>query len=515
MHNIILKYNGKGTVVSIENKRININNAPRWFKVLMLLSVFIGAVLIKTEIDADMYFLLPTGKYILENGFPVKDFLSMHSSMDIIVQQWLSDIIFYGIYKILGEAGLIALVFICFAAYSVLIFKLCRLISSNFFISVIAVFISNFYVANLFMQTRPQIFTYIIIICELLALEYYIKTKKAAYLAVLPVLSVLLVNLHCSMWLMLLVFMLPYIAQAIPIKIGKIKQEPCCKLWALLITAAAVVLCGLINPYGIKAELYLFSSYGNEDINSLIGEMQPTNLTELYGVIFFAFVGLIVILCIAYKKGSFQTHHALLILGTLVLALSSYKGMVYFFICAVPAITYYFKDVEFMITLSNKPESKKEKRTRGALIGVFCVLLCALAGTFVYIQNGTEKQNESLTIPEKSVGFLEVLNEEDKENMVLYAGFNTGAYLEFNGYKPYIDARAELFLEDNNHEFDYFSEYCSLINGNVYYKDVLDKYGFTHLVVEGKRKHLLNSLQHDSDYELIYSDEYYSLYKKV
>ena len=56
-------------MVSIENKRININNAPRWFKALMLLSVFIGAVLIKTEIDADMYFLLPTGKYILENGF--------------------------------------------------------------------------------------------------------------------------------------------------------------------------------------------------------------------------------------------------------------------------------------------------------------------------------------------------------------------------------------------------------------------------------------------------------------
>lgn len=501
--------------MNIEKKKTNINNAPRWFKALMLLSVFIGAVLIKTEIDADMFFMLPTGKYILENGFPVTDFLSMHSSMDIIVQQWLSDIIFYGIYKILGEAGLIALVFVCFAAYSVLIFKLCRLISSNFFISYLAVFISNFYVANLFMQTRPQIFTYIIIVCELLALEYYIKTKKAVYLAALPVLSVLLVNLHSSMWLMLIVFMLPYIVQAIPIKIGKIKQEPCCKLWHLLIAAIAVVLFGLINPYGIKAELYLFSSYGYEEINSLIGEMQPTNLTEPYGIIFFALIGLVVILCIAYKKGSFQTHHALLILGTLVLALSSYKGIAYFFIGAVPSITYYFKDKQFMIESSDKPQNSKDKKKRTALIGSFCALLCVLAVTVVSTQGGSEKQAEPSTIPEKAQGFMEYLEKEDKGNMVLYAGFNTGAYLEFNGYKPYLDARAELFLKDNNHEFDYFSEYYSLVNGSVYYKDFLDKYGFTHLVVEGKEAYLLNSLQHDSDYELIYSDEYYSLFEKA
>ena len=49
----------------------------------------------------------------------------------------------------------------------------------------------------------------------------------------------------------------------------------------------------------------------------------------------------------------------------------------------------------------------------------------------------------------------------------------------------------------------------------MYYKDFLDKYGFTHLVVEDKEAYLLNSLQHDSDYELIYSDEYYSLFEKA
>ncbi len=501
--------------MNIEKKKIYINDSPHWFKILLFLTIFIGAVLIGTDINSDMYFLIPTGKYILENGFPVKDFLSMHSSMDIIVQQWLSDIIFYGIYKILGEAGLIALVFVCFAVYSVLIFKLCRLISSNFFISYLAVFLSNFYMAALFMQSRPQLFTYIIIVCELLALEYFLKTQKAIYLAVLPVLSVLLINLHSSMWLMLLVFMLPYIAQAIPIKIGKIKQEPCCKLWQLIITAFAIALCGLINPYGIKAEMYLFSSYGNENINSLIGEMRPTTMGEYYGKAFLGFVALVIVLCIIYKKGRFQLHHALMILGTIVLALSSYKGMAYFFIVAIPAFTYYFKDVQFKMSKSSKPKNKNEKFKRSLLIGVFCVLLVALAGTLFNVETDTEKQKESQTVSEKAQGFMECLEKEDKKNMVLYAGFNTGAYLEFNGYKPYLDARAELFLEDNNHEFDYFSEYYSLVDGSVYYKDVLDKYAFTHLVVEKKEHYLQNSLQHDSDYELIYSDEYYSLYKKA
>lgn len=99
--------------------------------------------------------------------------------------------------------------------------------------------------------TRPQVFTYCIILIELICLEKYIKDGKIKHLIALPILSVAVVNLHASMWTMLFIFLLPYLANALPIKI-KGKSVSCCKILPLIITALIMIPCGMITPYGIK-----------------------------------------------------------------------------------------------------------------------------------------------------------------------------------------------------------------------------------------------------------------------
>lgn len=86
--------------------------------------------------------------------------------------------------------------------------------------------------------------------------------------------------------------------------------------------------------------------------------------------------------------------------------------------------------------------------------------------------------------------------------------------MEFHGYHPYIDGRAELFLKAKNGQFDYFDEYLDADSGRSYYRDFLDKYGFTHLVVPTEQNHLYASIVHDSDYEQGYSDENYTVFVK-
>ena len=67
-------------------KRISINSMPKWFLLLLNLLPLVFALTIKSSIDNDFYFLYPTGEYIVNNGFPTTDFLSMHSTMTIVVQ---------------------------------------------------------------------------------------------------------------------------------------------------------------------------------------------------------------------------------------------------------------------------------------------------------------------------------------------------------------------------------------------------------------------------------------------
>ncbi len=107
---------------------------------------------------------------------------------------------------------------------------------------------------------------------------------------------------------------------------------------------------------------------------------------------------------------------------------------------------------------------------------------------------------------------VEILDREAGD-IVLFAGFNQGQYLEFKGYHPYIDGRAELFLKENNHEFDYFGEYIAIVYGDLNYKDFVNKYGFTHLIVSVFEPEMYKGIKNDNDYEAIYKGNTFTLFR--
>ncbi len=69
----------------------------------------------------------------------------------------------------------------------------------------------------------------------------------------------------------------------------------------------------------------------------------------------------------------------------------------------------------------------------------------------------------------------------------MFNSFNSGPYLEYNGIKTFIDARAELYFEKNNHEADYFKDLYEFEAGTLYYKDFIEKYGFTHMIIQQQK----------------------------
>lgn len=483
----------------------------KFIRIVLLFTPFIMIFSLSDTIDNDTYWIIKTGEYITNNGIPVKDFLTMHTNMDLVCQQWLSSVIFYKLYDVFGFTGLIVLKDIMFIVVGILMYKLSYMISKNRFACSIAVLLFS-YVAVSYFVTRPQIFTYSIVLIEIICLESYVKNGKIISLLPLPILSILEVNLHASMWTMLFILMLPYFVNALPIKI-KGKNFACCKLMPLLLITVIMGFAGLVTPYGVKGLTFLFTTSIGNKVNSSIMELAPLTLSfnEIIDII--AIVAIVVFYIFYFKKGKQQApiRYHLLILGTFIMGAMYIKLFIYFAIIGLSVSTFMIKD--YKLKIKDKFKDKKFGLVVGTEIIIF-VIIFIIIGSFAgdFRADNDENANSKKYI-ETLDEVVDVLDNEEKDNMILYNGFNSGGYLEFRGYTTYIDARADSFVEEANHDYDYLSEYYNVKDGITYYKDFYNKYGFTHLLIEKRvSPYLYLSTLHDEDYELITENDGFALF---
>ena len=493
-------------------KPFNSKEMPLWCKILFLSLPIIISFFQLRILDNDFYFLYKIGEYIVHRGFPYTDVLSMHSSMKIVVQQWLSAVIYYFTYNALGQYGVIGIIYICNAGICILTYRFISLITKNDFVSLIFTGLINFFMFDPFIVTRPQVFTYLILLATICLLEKHVQTKKAAYLIGLPLLSLLLINLHAAMWPMLLVFMLPYIVDSVPLKVENYKKEPNGNCLYLLGSFAVCIVMGLINPYGVENMLYLTKSYGHKSF-TLILEMKPTSTNAAEGIMFFVAIALTGIIVLFIKKRAMTVRFFLLYVGTLVLGLIQIKGIPYFFFFGLPAFAYMLKDFE-LSSITKYTQKIMTKRIK-VLLKIFFV--SAFAFLCISRLNHTREVNQSALMHRHDLDCcIELLQNSNYPIVFLYTNFNDGQYLEFNGFRPYIDGRAEVFLEDNNKYYDVFEEYYCLFNGGIYYKDFLDKYGFNYMILgKDMDSYIYESVLRDPDYENVYESYDLVLFKRV
>lgn len=480
-------------------------------KSFFLLVPVITGLFHQNTIDNDFFFLYPTGEYIVNNGFPHTDFLSMHSSMNIIVQQWLSSVIYYYLQSLFGKTGIMVFLSLVNFVIILLLYRWIRLIIKNEILSSVFACFIDIILVGFFVVSRPQVFTYILLLCEVLLLEKYVLTKKRNLLLLLPVISIALINLHAAMWPMLLVLMLPFIAGSVPVHFKKIKLEANGNIIELLITLLLSTGAGFLNPYGIKSMLYLTTSYGQEKL-SVIEEMSAISIDSICGKIIFG-ICFIIGLTIFFKKDRpFSIRFFLLFFGTFLLCLMQAKGFAYFLLFGIPAFLFVIRDID-----SESVKVIKLSKTHKILLFSLFIVFLAICGISLY-KNHKEDTLGNNKYNSHKIHLDEAIEELDQQSgdIILFANFNDGQYLEYHGYHPYIDGRAELFLKANNKEFDYFEEYYDLLASKVYYKDFLNKYDFNYLIVDQNvDRYLYLSLIHDADYKVIYESEDIVLFRSL
>ena len=86
-------------------------------------------------------------------------------------------------------------------------------------------------------------------------------------------------------------------------------------------------------------------------------------------------------------------------------------------------------------------------------------------------------------------------------DVTVYTNFMDGGYLEWKGFKPYIDPRADVFIKATNKRFDLLDEAFSL-NTNANIKRFIRKYNFDYYIVDPEQdKYLYNYLKDEMSYK--------------
>lgn len=503
-------------------------------------------------LDNDAWFILNCGRYVLENGIPHEEFATIHTGLHYVMQQWLTAVIFWKVYSYFGADGLLFLTWLTGFILIFVYFKFCLYISkSNIRISILLAVTVTFF-SMIFINTRPQIFSTLILLIEVFLLEKYFVERKIRTLCLLPLLSVLLVNLHAALYPMIIVVLLPYLAESL---ILRIKKRPA-PIKPLILTMIGIFLAGFLNPYGFEAMNYVFTSM-SPDVYTLSNEIKSPIYLKPPASLFYLVVLIVysILIIVANFKKIFPPRYFFLSFGMIILAFYSFRCLFWFLILGTLPLAYALKDWH--------PFEKSFNLPPKCFIPVF--ILCGIEIIFVYIetQNSTIEVSEpikiisSLTViflicfifffkreghlfgneifilrckPVTAAFLLQImifiswayfiippkkyeiykpaldflLSENRAEDITLWGDVFTGSYAEFRGVKCYIDVRNEVFIPSNNHKKNIDREYIELLEGKLNYKEFFARYNFTHIFITSDYEFLYSALSQDKHYRPIF-----------
>lgn len=497
-----------------------------YFFIISAAVVWLLDMIVNHVYDTDMYWLIATGREILSDGIPYTNPWTIDSNISIIVQQWLYAIILAGLDKI-GSVGFSLFLTAELAIFLFLIyrfFKLKNLPLAAFAISAFFVMIlSQTYVFLM----RPELITMIIVFAECLLLEYFQKSGKWMYLAGLPILMILEMNLHASMWPIHYAILAAYIVPAFyipPSEKNKLYQQ-----WKpLLIFGLLMTASMFLNPYGLDGILYIVKSFLAHTFDYIaIIEMQPTTFFSGAAASIFVALGLL-FLCIAKK--TVDSTSVNIAVGFIFMAMIVSRNSMFM----VFPLIFLFRD---FCKYAKTIKIDWIKDVKNSLYFLFSAALLFLAINFAYSsmsvfglckQTVNELSDNSITDSlETCAGYIE---ENGSFESRIFTGFDSGGYFEYRGFRNlYIDARPELFTSeftDSKHILADYAVFCAsrsvdpLYNKNISYESIeewLQDYDFDYIVTGVYETFLRGYLTGTDEYRLVEScnGQYFCLWEKV
>lgn len=494
-------------------------------RLFILSLLFIPCLFINPNFVSDTYWLVNSGRYVIAHGIPHIEPFTLHQGLHFVMQQWLSATLFGIIYEALGSPFIFVLIAMMKGLIIYSVYCLCMRISErNFLLSFTIAFAVSIPI-GFFIAPRPQVFSLFLFTMELNLLEAWIERnlpsgvpsytpanipghvkayrssfKADALLWWLPILSVLLINLHAAMWPFFFILLVPYAIDGFRFNLLGVKGQGY-RLSPLIIAAIISFAAGWINPYGFESMSYLYHSYGHPTISSLIVEMRSPDFKSFVGIMY-VIIYLVPILVYARHTGEPRLRHSLLMIGTGYMGLASARSLSLFLVCGIPFLARPLKSFQMLKAPDAKP------RLPWLRFLLLAAILSMIGSYFFFSVKNSEQRAES-SLPMKAVDYI--IKHLDKDGIRLFNTLNIGGYAEFRGLHPFIDTRAEAFIKSNNQKEDIIDDYFNAAFGKMHYRKLIDKYKLTHFLVE-KTDLLYAYLPEDPDFELLLTDGDFKLF---
>jgi len=402
------------------------------------------AMTARNAVDPDLWWHLRTGEWILQTGHvPHNDpFSFTRAGSAWVSHEWLSEVIFYGIWRHSGAAGLIIFSALVTTAGFILLYLRCPAKPAG---AAVAVAIGALAAAPAW-GVRPQMFTFALASLMLWLLER--GEQRPWVLLWIPPLFLLWLNLHAGFALGPALLLAWAIGLGWEVASGQTSWREArpylCRILLVLVACMALVP---LNPSGSQLYRYPLDVLRSAGMRSFIVEWLPPDFHQLlYAPVLLIWLGLLVAL--AGKRSRPQARVLAPFILTFAAALDAVRHIPILVLVATPVLAALFS-----------PATPAERATRSSSPQyplVFRAIVLVLMAIFAVVRWDNllhrQSQIEAEHFPSQAVEFL-------SSNLLprrLFVYYDWGGYAIWKLYPQYqvsLDGRADLYGDDLLHQF--------------------------------------------------------------
>ncbi|MGB0887854.1 MAG: hypothetical protein ACPGSL_07010 [Vicingaceae bacterium] len=505
------------------NKKLN------WYAWIAVVIIAIVSC-IKLIHEPDIWWQIRTGQWIIENGeIPKVDVFSFTFLNEPWINvKWFAEVLMASVNNWFGSEWLVLLQIFCIGLILWFCYKLSNAILLKYEETInnipkLGIMLSSLllvFTINNRMNSRPEMFSHLLVIIFLYYLFNYSKSKSSWLFIIIP-LQILWTNTHEAYGMgvvLILIFLFAHWVEHF-----LLQQE---KPWRFTLVGLLAIISSAINPNGVQMIVHPFNIFGqlseNKFTSELLGFKNPDfwHYQSFILIIVFVLCGLFLLKMGKQKHLSlkaiiktFGLAYILIVLAFFYLSLTAFRNIPFFMIVCTPLLANF---IDAKITSVNKKHYY-------AVITICLLLYTFMASNQMY-KKLLPKEEFGIGVNSEStpIGAAKFL----KENKIGGKGFVdylTSAYFLYElqpNYKSYIDLRdLDVFNADffKNVFMVYQAPESKLGNGKILwnYLKELDEINYVVLLNSSTFTNLNKYLIHkDSDFELIYADNLNSIYLK-
>lgn len=247
----------------------------------MAIMALIPAIRSAGTLDTDGWFLLASGRVIVESGIPGTNPFTAIAGQGIVLQQWLHDAWLYLWWKAAGYTGVAVSVAVPAAltlwAYTGTVSRLAQ--NPRYPWAPLLISAVGFALMTSYLSVRPSLWTAALLFVTISTCLEWRRGASSRCLLVLPVVSLLSVNLQAALWPLpaaaAACFLLPEEGEISLGETGETVLSWVRSRLPLLAAIAGMAAVSLGNPYSIDGSLYVLRSLGAASYGGVILELKP------------------------------------------------------------------------------------------------------------------------------------------------------------------------------------------------------------------------------------------------